>query len=170
MKIPKEIDIIIADAAVRIPVAQDAIKSAYAKCLRYPQVKAAWKAFLLKYVEQGVWDGRHEANRLLKKETFEHPKQKVFIISSAGCRRVERTWLNFSVGGKTLGDVRGDELHDIGLEEMKKSREHKFNAQLVFALEKIVPSSKKVRQVLSEKKLRNLALRIQRDLDEEEAA
>lgn len=105
-----------------------------------------------------VYDFRHQMNSQLKKQRNGYVNtEKVSSASSKIANKaVERSIFTFLIAGKPLGEILGGELLGIADAEEARGRGCFFNAKLCRMLGPLVPDNKKVKDVVSEKKAKEV--------------
>lgn len=88
------------------------------------------------------------------------PSPKVVVGRGKAAASVARQAYDLMFAGKTLGNIFRHELDGIATSERNKSNGHMKNAALAEALQSMVPDNKKVRDAVSERKLRTVIRRV----------
>lgn len=115
-----------------------------------------------KYFVELIYQARHEANTIIKRNAGwtppEKPKRKkgsnrakVFVaanklVNQAGMQ----AYLEYSIGGKSLGEIKGRELSGLAVNEAKVAEGHMFNVRLLSYLRGEVDYDQKVKEAFNE--------------------
>ena len=143
-KYPNDIDKAV-DMAV---VATQKIKS-------YPKlVDGLVRSALRSYIH----DVRHSNNESIRQGAM----PKVISGDSPALERVMMGAYLYSIGGRSLGDIRGEELLDIAEAEEKRAHGHNFNARLCRRLAAIVAETATVQESIPENKLTKIFREVQK--------
>lgn len=108
-------------------------------------------------LQDQVYEVRHTMNRAKREELgcYGGPA-KVVSGSGKGVDRAARSVYLYHIAGKTLGNLFGEDLLNLSKTQMETSKGYVFNSRLLAKLHKMVPKTKQVREVVSEKKLKAL--------------
>lgn len=104
-----------------------------------------------------VHEFRHGISTRIKKQNREYgQKPRTNSGSSSAVRRAAESYYDYCIAGKSLGNMLGRELGPAARACLARSNGERFNAHLLFSLEKVVKEDKSVRDCLSNRKLGNL--------------
>lgn len=106
---------------------------------------------------------RHKINRQQRYDAGAYGgSAKVISASSRAVNDAARDkcYYDYFIGGTVLGELTGAELPDIAASEEEKAEGCTFNALLCRQLAKVVPDEKRVRDAVTETKLRALFMRL----------
>ena len=158
MEMPKEVLDLAAEIAVKygadIEKATDALDRAIRKLPEFEDLTEN----LLRMAEQElIYDARHQANIRTRLENGGYGgPAKVVSGDSEAVKRVAQSVYAYAIAGTMLGMVLGDQLPDIAASEAARAEGHAFNARLCERLAGMVPKGKRVREVVSEKRLQSI--------------
>jgi len=112
-------------------------------------------------IRERIYDMRCQMNKELRgldpnMEKNTAGPSKVVVGDSQTVRRAALSVYHFFIAGRTLGSFFGRELLEVANNERSKSEGHDCNARLIESLVKLIPRNKRVRDAISEAKLRNL--------------
>jgi len=111
------------------------------------------------YVQKLVYDQRHKLNGELRAEARargQHPEQKVRVGESPTVRSSYADLYLFRVGGKTLGEIKGEELEALADREHRTAEGYLGRAALLRSLMPLVKPDKTVEECVKGKKLQEL--------------
>lgn len=117
-----------------------------------------------------VYSARHKMTCSIKRQTNQYGQPSK--VSSAGSEAVGEASFSaysFCVAGTVLGAVLGEDLPSIAEQERAISSGHAYNARLLETLIPLVPKKKRVKDVISEQKLRTIMIRLSNDMGKEAA-
>lgn len=126
-----------------------------------PEFKQIQEQLVTAAVRELVYDHRHRSNVEMKRETGHYDTQRAFQVGSATAAAYQSVY-DYYISGMQLGSVLGSQLADISASEFAKANGHAFNAQLCLSLKRVVPDDKRVRDCVSEPKLRAMFTKIQK--------
>lgn len=108
-------------------------------------------------IQELVYDCRHHMNVATKNQNgeYDNPAKVTSAASSAVQRAADSVYL-FKIAGTILGDLTGKELPVVAANETAVASGHAFNAWICNKLSPLVPEDKRVRDAVSEKKLRSI--------------
>lgn len=111
---------------------------------------------LLSYaVRNLVHEARHKSNTQIRRITGRYGgPAKVVVGRSASVARACESYYSYCVAGKALGSLLGADLEAAAQAENAIAEGHLFRVRLCRRLREMVPDEKRVRDVVSEKKLR----------------
>jgi hypothetical protein len=113
--------------------------------------------FVKTAVQELLYRDRHQTNVAIRRQGGQYgAAAKVSPAGSAAVRRVFQSYFDYCVGGKQLGQVLGEELAGLAAGERERAGGHQFNARLLERLQTVVPEGKRVRDVVSNRKLGKL--------------
>lgn len=110
-------------------------------------------------IRHQISDARHAANVAIHRANGSYGGPSKVAVGEAVARVAQRC-LDYSIGGRSLGSIFGKELIAISTSERAKAAGADFNARLCEELKKIVPAEKAVREVMTEKQMKTLFLRL----------
>lgn len=112
-----------------------------------------------------AYDERHKINTKIKSlGGYYDTKPKVNLGSVPSVGAAYESVYNYCIGGSILGELTGAELEDLESAERGKAKGHIFNAELLKWLRSSgVRGDKKVKEVISENKLKIAFARILRN-------
>ncbi len=114
-----------------------------------------WTQALIDYaIRQLVYQTRCVGNRNLKKSACGEPK--VIVGRSAAVAEACASLSRFKIGSTILAWVLGKELEGLAVQEERLGDGHYLNARFLRRLLPLVPEEKRVEDVVSDKKLRQL--------------
>ena len=163
MKFPEEVLTIVKEANTNNPSKPE---DATAEALNGVTGLSSYDELVGMLVEQAVknliFDDRHLINVRIKNQAGAYNKtSKTVVGDSPAVRRAEISAYLFNVAGTTLGEVFGKEFLDFADIEDNKAEGHAFNSRLYRRLSDIVPPNKKVKNAITEKKLKALFSELQ---------
>jgi len=123
-------------------------------------------------MRQLVYEARCNGNRALKRENgFHTGHTKVFAgRSTSVAAAASKSYLEYNIGSTVLGDLLPNGLREVMMGERAKGNGHLFNARVCEALIEIVPEEKRVREVVSERQLKAIWTRIEKEFSGEDQA
>lgn len=137
-----------------------AVESAEARIKSLPEYKSFVLALVRDAVQHLVYQARHTMNTKIKKDLGEYAGTQKVEHGSRSVSEVYESVYNYRINGRILGDIEGDELPEIAKGQREIAKGHTTNALLCEHLAKLVPAGFKVRQKVSEAKLRQIFTRI----------
>ena len=169
--IPENVQKVVEDATARYASDIDrATREAMKRIKKLPEYPQLVEMFLEKAVQEMVYDARHIVNVRTKRQAGVYGgKGKVRVGDSSAVRRVTDSMYNYHIAGTVLGLVIGKDLPTIAESELRIGNGHLHNSRLCYYLSRIVPKDKRVKDAVTEKKLRELFRRAQRDVDSDAA-
>lgn len=164
---PDRVYDIITSAVKKHPKAEDAIKAALASVRAMPEFSTIVDELVLTAVSELVWRERSKVNDRLRNQagTYGQPA-KVVVGNSVAVNSDYESYFLYKIGGNVLGELTGDELGPLAQLERLQADGHMFNSNLLEALSKDVRGGKKVKEVVGERKLRNLFERLKKKSNE----
>lgn len=159
METPKSVLEIVAKAADKypsdIPKALDVADKAVRKL---PEFEELVSDLVRSAIQDLIYEHRHSVTRQIKRETGKYKvKPKVVVGKSKPVNEAAlRSVYLMPIAGTVLGRVLGKDLLGIAKHEQDKANGSAVNARLCFRLDKLVPNTKYVDEVLSEKRLRTI--------------
>ncbi len=162
MKFPEEVLSVVKEANANNPSAEDAVEEA----LGGVKALSSYDDFVGTLVESAVqnlvYDGRHYTNTQIKNQAGAYnTTPKTVVGDSPAVKRAEISVYLYAIAGTSLGDVLGKDLLDIATHEDNKAEGHVFNSRLLRRLSNVVPTNKKVKNAISQKKLKALFSELQ---------
>lgn len=144
-----------------------AVECAVAKVRALPEFGGLVDQFVKTAVQELLYRDRHQTNVAIRRQGGAYgAAAKVSPAGSAAVRRVFQSYFDYCVGGKQLGAVLGEELAGLADGERERAAGHQFNARLLDRLQAVVPEGKRVRDVLTDRKLGNLFKEIEASAEE----
>lgn len=123
-------------------------------------------------VQQEIYTARHRTTTQIKREQglYGQPA-KVVVGRSADVDRIYESVYNIRIGGTILGELTGDAIPGLRAGELASASGHQLNAAILSWLESQgVRGDKKVRDVVSEKRLKAAYQRLSQELRGGQAA
>jgi len=163
MKFPEEMIKIVKDANANNPSKpEDATAAALLGITRM----SSYDDLVVMLVEQAVknliFDERHLINVRIKYQAGAYnTKTKTVVGDSSAVMRAEISAYLYNVAGTSLGEVLGKDLLDIADIEDNRAEGHVFNSRLLRRLSDVVPDDKKVKNAITDKKLKALFSELQ---------
>jgi len=114
-----------------------------------------------------VYNARHAANVQMKRDVGYYARvgiPKVVPAESEAVGRAFRSVYDYFIGGTQLGLLCGKDLRKIAEMERSVSDGHLFNARLCETLAARVPTSKPVREVISEGELQSIFAQVRKEV------
>jgi hypothetical protein len=134
-----------------------AAECAVAKVRKLKEFPTLVDQFVKTAVQELLYRDRHQTNVAIRRQGGAYgAAAKVSPAGSAAVRRVFQSYFDYCVGGKQLGAVLGEELEGLAAGERERAAGHAFNARLLERLQAVVPEGKRVRDVLTDKRLGRL--------------
>lgn len=100
---------------------------------------------------------RHQDNVTMRRDAGQYGgPAKVGLSTGAVNRIAGECWMNYFIGGRTLGQILGKELRGIAQGEREKAEGCTFNARLCEQLAAIVPEDKSVSDAVSEAQVKKI--------------
>jgi len=156
----KSIQGIVEEAAVKFKDDIDkAVTYAEKQVRALPEFGELVDVLIRQAIRHQISDARHAANVAIHKANGSYGGPSKVGIGDAVARVATRC-LDYSIGGRSLGSILGKELSTISTSERAKAAGADFNARLCDALKKIVPEDKAVREVMSEKEMKSMFLKL----------
>lgn len=168
MEFPSSVTAIINSAAAKYPSdINRAVTIAERLIRRLPEFDELVSMLVRDSILGKIHDARHCANIRMKRDAgaYGGPAKVVSGLSDAVNRVAESVYYNFAIDGKALGNIMGDELKRIAGDERAKSDGHMFNYRLCQRLAAMVPEGKRVRDAVTEKKLKSIFRDLERGDD-----
>jgi hypothetical protein len=118
-------------------------------------------------VSELVWRERGRINVALKNQAKAYGgPARVQVGASSEINAAYSSYYDYTIGRTVLGSLLGRDLLRVAENERANAAGHVFNAELCEALKPLVPDDRAVRAAVSERRLRNLFVRLkQRDAD-----
>jgi hypothetical protein len=136
---------------------EQAVECAVGKVRALPDFNGLVDQFVKTAVQELLYRDRHQTNVAIRRQGGQYGvAAKVSPAGSAAVRRVFQSYFDYCVGGKQLGQVLGEELAGLAAGERERAAGHQFNARLLERLQAVVPEGKRVRDVVSNRKLGSL--------------
>lgn len=136
----------------------DDIGEAVAECERLVRQSPdfrEWRNLLVRGMCQSlIWDSRHRGNRARRQARREEeykPKvqrRAVNVLGSDLLCEVYEKYYQHRIAGRTLGNIRGDELADIASQEEAVANGHLINNRICRRLAGLVPAGRTVREAV----------------------
>ncbi len=106
-------------------------------------------------IQDLVYRERHVHNVRVKTAAKAYGTEaKVKTAASATVQRVHDSLFSYYIAGKTLGQLRGEELDTVAASEEARGNGHHFNARVCRRLRGMVRDEQSVKEAVSEKRLR----------------
>lgn len=135
------------------------------KALRkLPEFESQIEAMVTNAIRDLVYDERHVINVKLKRESGRYNNESTMKGLDPSIVKVHQSLYEYFIAGTTLGDLYGKQLSQIADNENAIAEGHQFNAGLCNWLRKVVPDEKQVKQVVSEKQLRNIFSKVKEEI------
>ncbi len=116
-------------------------------------------------IQGAVYRAREEANRALRVgASCPRPAARPGVLPDDGVEAVYDSYFSYSIAGRALGSLTGDELPLFAADEEARAAGHAFNARLCRELAKAVSGEATVGAAYTEKKLRALFRRLRREV------
>jgi hypothetical protein len=113
-------------------------------------------------IQELIYDTRHRANVATKKAAGGYGGLPTVLVGvSESILAAHRSVYDLYIAGRTIGVVCGSELSNLAEVERNAGDGHYVNAELLASLSSIVPSSKTVRESVSERRLMGLLKKAQ---------
>jgi len=149
-----------AEAAKHTDDIDKAIDATLARARRSKWFSALADELVRRAVRKIVQDCRHRANIQMRREngSYGGPAK---VTAGAATAAVARSVYLYMIGGRSLGNVLGEDLAGIGESEAAKAEGHLFNTKLCQALSPLVKDKKTVSQCVPEAKLKKIFEKLQ---------
>lgn len=142
-----------------------AVEMAKTAVRRLPNLQSIVDALLDYSMKHLVYDFRHKANVKLKRELGTYHTTPKVGTTSLAIREAYQSAYDYYIAGTTIGELKGDQLDDIISSEEERSKGHTVNVRVLSWLKSQgVTGDKKVRNVVSERKLRNCMKRVREEI------
>lgn len=153
---------IVSECATRYPQSIDtAVEHAADRVAKLPEYPTLIVDLVTTALRGLIQDYRHGENVRTRAAAGEYGgPAKVTAGDAAG--RVAMGVYSYYISGRTLGQILGKELADIGTSEAARAEGHEFNARLCAKLQELVPEEKTVKQAVPEQRLRKIFADLQR--------
>jgi hypothetical protein len=162
MEFPQSVIKITQRCAAKFPDDIDAAVDLADKQVRnLPDFKSFEAELVREAIRARVHDERHITNRQIKNDTGAYSNQSKIDLAGAVNDAYASVYL-YSIAGKSLGSVMGNELEKIAADEKELMEGHRFNVMLTTWLATLVPEDKTVRESVPEDKLRRGFERLQK--------
>lgn len=163
MQFPQEVRVIVREANTNSP---SDIEGATTEALINVKRLSAYDELVDTLVEHAVHDlicdDRHSINTQIKHQSgVYYQTPKTVVGESTAVMRAEFSAYSYRIAGTSLGEVLGKDLLDIAGVEDNKADGHVFNSTLLRRLSNVVPQNKKVRNAITQKKLKSLFAELQ---------
>ena len=163
MQFPKEVMGIVREANTNSP---SIIEHATAEALAGVKSLSSYEELVDTLIEHAihdlVCDDRHSINTRIKHQSGVYYKTpKTVVGDSDAVMRAEFSVYSYRIAGTSLGEVLGKDLIDIAGIEDNKADGHFFNSLLLRRLSNVVPQNKKVKNGITQKKLKALFAELQ---------
>jgi len=143
---------------------EDAIKQAEHDIRKLPSFAKLVSDLVRSAIGDLVYDARHQITTSIKQAACEYGgPAKVVVGASKSVNTAALSVYLFCIAGTTLGNLRGEQLAGIIESERAIRDGHDFNVRLCERLLTLVPKKKRVRDVVSEKKLRGIFQQIEEE-------
>lgn len=133
-----------------------AADSAIEAVKKHPEFEAFRDAVWQFGVRRIANDYRHLMNVVARRKAGVYGQAAKVTLSDAAVEVARRSILNYSIGGRAVGTLTGEELPALRDEEVNKARGCEFNGRFLSALIPLVKGQKMVRECVSEKKAQSL--------------
>ncbi len=135
---------------------EDIIQSAQEVVRSLPNF-GRWQDWLVTQAIRGLVDAeRHRVNVSIRKSAGDYGSAPQGRLAGSAAARVMDDCYRFNVGGKYLGDLLGNELGSLAVNERRTASGYIFRAELLERLAEIVPATRTVRDSVNPTKLRKL--------------
>jgi hypothetical protein len=169
---PEDVHDLIAQAVAEHPNdIPAAVEEAERRLRALPDFADLVAQLITQAVQDLVYQRRGMLNVALRREAGDYDtKPRTKLADSPDTLAVWDNVYNYFIDGRTLGDLRGNELQDIEASERNVARGHEFNAELCRWLrEQGVVDDRRVKDVVSERKLRTAFRRLRKAVFGEQA-
>ncbi len=159
MRFPEEVMRVVREANVNHPTS---IENATSEALNGVIGLESYKSLVATLVEHAVHDlicdDRHSINTSIKRQSGAYAQviPKTTVGTSDAVMRAEFSVYSYRIAGTALGEILGKDCSDIAGFERNKKNGHAFNERLMTRLAELVPKNKKVKDAVSERKLKQL--------------
>lgn len=156
MNFPKEILDIVKLADKENPSSiEDAVAQAKQNITSLPAYASFVDMLVTHSITEMVYDSRHQENWKMKRQQGDHsPGPRASYGTSDTVREANQSLYLYRIGGSVLGMLTGSELIPTAENEEAVASGHLFNAKLCRKLRPLVPDNAKVKDKVSEKKLK----------------
>ena len=163
MKFPEEVLSIVKEANTNNPSnPEDATTEALSGVTRLSSYDELVGMLVEQAVKNLIFDDRHTINVRIKYQAGAYnAKSKTVVGDSPAVRRAEISAYLYNIAGTSLGEVLGKDLLDIADIEDNRAEGHVFNSRLLHRLSDVVPLNKKVKNAITDKKLKGLFSELQ---------
>jgi hypothetical protein len=151
---------------------QKAVESTMKRVRKLPEFPTLADLLFMRAMRELLENVLNKINHDIKKKSgcYGGPA-KVVVGNSKIIRQLANEYYDFRMGGRTLGDLYGYELDEIGNKEFSVVRGNLFRAKLCRYLRKknLVPEDKRVREVMGVKKLGEIFKAVEEEVEKEAA-
>ena len=124
---------------------------------KLPEYEAICEELITEAVRGRLHDARHKNNEGIRREAYGDVRPKVLVGRDSDVNALElRSYFNYAIAGKALGDLTREELQTTAETEARIASGHLFNVRLCNALEPRVSKGKTVRQSIKETELQQV--------------
>ena len=167
---PDEVQKIAAEEAQRHPNdIEVAVSASVTRVRRLPMFEELVDHMIRLAVRGIVTDCRHHANVTLRRKAGEYGGPAK-VKAGRAVDAVAADYYAYFIAGRTLGNILGKELAEIGEAEAKRAEGYQFNALLCERLASLVPEGKTVKQAVKPGRLRAMFATLQKKKEDGRAA
>ena len=149
---------------------ESAVAMAVAGVKKLPEYSSIVDSLVYSAIQDLVYDSRHNANTSIKRQSGAYGgKSKIVVGQSVSIQEAYQSIYDIRIAGNILGYIVGKELAGLAEKERATGDGHYVNAKLVESLVAIVPENKRVRDAVTEKRLRVLLKQAQEKIQREAA-
>ena len=150
------------------------IEAAVAEAKAYARLASNYAEFVEQLIDGSiqelVYDARHKVNVSIKRQAGHYGKPALVEGCTGAISDAYRSVYDYFVGGCILGNLMGRELSTLASSERAKAGGHLFNAQLLSELTALVPEGERVRDAVTEPRLRAMFKKVHGEVQAHEAA
>lgn len=132
-----------------------------------PEYKRLVDTLVNQAIETCVSDIRHRDNVARRRQNGFYGQAAKVTGVSPGVAEAYLNLFNYSVDGRRLGDIRGNELPELAASQERMARGHLFNATLLRRLTEHTPPEATVEQAVKYEQLEAMFREIGKDIDKE---
>ena len=153
--LPESVQAVAKAAAEKYPNDIDkALKEGLKRAHALPDFSASIDMMIAHSMRVMIKDARHIHNVALRKASGVYGQgPRVSAADSEVAFAIYDEIIGYHIFGRTLGDLNGDEIPGIIVSERARANGHLFNADLLTALEPLVPAGKTVGKAVPKRKL-----------------
>lgn len=157
MNLPESVTAVIAECAEKhLDSVEAAVAEATGRIRRLKDFDDAVAEFVRHSIQERIYDIRHKSSLEVKRAAGGYGQPaKVNRGDSEVLREIsEDRYINYCIGGMTLGNLTGRELDQVRAQEASARDGHDFNVRLIDRLRPLVGDEKRVRDVISARKMK----------------